>query len=502
MRVSIGQKLTLSFLLVALLVGVLGIVGYSNMRATGKQVDVITELETPGLVKLTEMKSQLLEGIEGALAYPLLDDPSEKAEFYEKLRQFDIFAAEFEEITHIGQPGQEEETELFKQIVTSKEAFVKTAVNIFEGYERNGTVNLLHVDAFHNEIDTILPLIDRFLEIESEEVTEAHEDIEAMIANAERITLVLVSVAVLLAIGLGLLVSRSISIPINTLRHAAEKLGEGNLGVRAIVESGDEIGNLAVSFNRMATALQQAEQQRGTLIAELEDKNAELERFAYTVSHDLKSPLITVKGFLGALEQDIAQGNAEGIQVDISRISAAADRMSILLDELLELSRIGRVVGPPEEVPLVELAREALAQVAGGLEERKVQVTVADGLPVVFGDRLRIGEVLQNIIENAAKFMGDEPNPRVEIGGLQRDGESVCFVRDNGMGIDPRYDQKVFNIFDKLDQTTTGTGIGLALVKRIVEVHGGRVWVESEGLGHGSTFYFTLPAKGAAPHRD
>ena len=127
---------------------------------------------------------------------------------------------------------------------------------------------------------------------------------------------------------------------------------------------------------------------------------------------------------------------------------------------------------------------------------------VADGLPVVFGDRLRIGEVLQNIIENAAKFMGDEPNPRVEIGGLQRDGESVCFVRDNGMGIDPRYDQKVFNIFDKLDQTTTGTGIGLALVKRIVEVHGGRVWVESEGLGHGSTFYFTLPAKGAAPHRD
>ncbi len=500
MRISIGQKLTLSFLLVALLVGLLGFVGYSNMRETAKQVDVITDLEIPGLVKLTQMKSHILEGIEEAFAYPLLNDPLEKTEFYEKLDQFDTSVAEFEEIVHIGRLGQEEETELFNQIVTAKGALAIAADNMFESYERDGTVNRSRVADFENEIDTLIPLIDRFLEIENEEVAEARQDIQATIANAERQTLIVVSVAILLAIGLGFLTSRSISIPINKLRDAALRIGRGEVDTLIDIRSKDEIGELAVSFSSMVEARQQAEEQRGALIMELEGKNAELERFTYTVSHDLKSPLITIKGFLGALEEDIARGDTERLQADIARISAGADRMSSLLDELLELSRIGRVVGSPEEVPLGEVAREAVALVAGRMEESKVQVTTADGLPVIFGDRLRVREVLQNLVENAIKFMGEEPNPQVEIGGLQRDGESVCFVRDNGIGIDPRYSQKVFDLFDKLDRNTEGTGIGLALVKRIVEEHGGRVWVESEGLGHGSTFYFTLPSKEGAPH--
>ena len=106
--------------------------------------------------------------------------------------------------------------------------------------------------------------------------------------------------------------------------------------------------------------------------------------------------------------------------------------------------------------------------------------------------------MLQNLLDNAIKFMGEQPNPRVKVGGWQ-DGEApVCFVRDNGMGIDPRYSRKVFELFDQLDQKADGTGIGLALVRRIVEVHGGRIWVESDGVGHGSTFYFTLPSKGGS----
>ncbi|MCH8297303.1 MAG: HAMP domain-containing protein [Chloroflexi bacterium] len=502
MRISIGQKLTLSFLLVSLLVGILGFVGFTNMMETAKQIDVITEQETPALIKLTEIKSHILEGIEEAFAYPLLGDPVEKTEFYTNLEQFDASVAEFREIARIGQPGQTEETQLFKQIVAAKEALKIVADNMFESYEIDGRVNLSQVAAFESEINIVVPLIDRFLEIEKEEVAEAREEINATIANAERQTLIVVSVAVVVAIGLGFLVSRSISIPINKLKDVAEELGKGNLGIRANIKSGDEIGSLATSFDQMAGALQQAEVHRGILIAELEDKNAELEQFTYTVSHDLKSPLITIKGFLGALEQDIVQGNTERMQADIARISAGADRMSGLLDELLELSRIGRVVGSPEEVPLGEVAREAVALVAGLAEERKVRVTVSDGLPVVFGDRLRIREVLQNLVENAIKFMGEQPDPIVEIGELQRNGESVCFVRDNGMGIDPRFSQKVFDLFDKLDRNTEGTGIGLALVKRIVEVHRGRVWVESEGLGHGSTFYFTLPSKRGMPHDD
>jgi signal transduction histidine kinase len=112
----------------------------------------------------------------------------------------------------------------------------------------------------------------------------------------------------------------------------------------------------------------------------------------------------------------------------------------------------------------------------------------------VYVDRARLVEVLQNLVDNAAKFMGDQPEPLIEIGMRTGNKPPIFLVRDNGLGIDPHYHDKVFGLFDKLDPKSEGTGIGLALVKRIIEVHGGRIWVESAGLGHGSTFCFTLPA--------
>ncbi len=236
-----------------------------------------------------------------------------------------------------------------------------------------------------------------------------------------------------------------------------------------------------------------AEQEREEVAAELETKNAELERFSYTVSHDLKSPLVTIRGFLGLLERDAADGDLERMRRDAARIRAATEVMGQLLDELLELSRIGRQVNPPEEVPLAELAREALDLVAGSLTERGVEVQIASTLPVVVGDRARLLEVFQNLLENAAKYMGDEPAPFIEIGMKNGGRSNVCCIRDNGMGIDPRYHEKVFGLFERLSPDQEGTGVGLALVKRIVEIHGGRIWIESEGQGTGSTFCFTVP---------
>lgn len=240
------------------------------------------------------------------------------------------------------------------------------------------------------------------------------------------------------------------------------------------------------------------EEERKSLIAELEAKNAELERFTYTVSHDLKSPLITIKGFMGLLEQDAAAGDSGRMKVDMARISNAVAKMRRLLDELLELSRIGRLVNPPEEVELGELAREAAGLVAGRLAERAAELIIADDLPVIYGDRSRLREVLENLIDNGVKFMGDQPDPRIEIGARRDDEETVFYVRDNGVGVDPRYHEKIFGLFEQLNPKIEGTGVGLAIVKRIVEVHGGRIWVESAGAGQGSTFCFTLPSKSQA----
>jgi len=257
----------------------------------------------------------------------------------------------------------------------------------------------------------------------------------------------------------------------------------------------DEQGRIKGHFGiqREITDRKQTAAERERLIEELEAKNAELERFTYTVSHDLKSPLVTIKGFLGLLAEDIVTGNTRQAEENIKQIREAADKMRRLLDELLELSRIGRQVRPPEVASLTDLAYEAVAQVAGQIAARGVAVEVARGMPMIAGDRWRLLEVLQNILENAVKYMGDQPEPCIQVGSEAEEGMVICFVRDNGIGIDPKHHDRVFGLFERLNAESEGTGIGLALAKRIIEVHGGRIWVRSEGLGSGSTFYFTLP---------
>jgi signal transduction histidine kinase len=252
------------------------------------------------------------------------------------------------------------------------------------------------------------------------------------------------------------------------------------------------------AFGRAQRELEErrrVEDEREQIIRELEAKNSELERFTYSVSHDLKSPLITISGFVGFLESDVRSGNMEKFNSDLQRIREAAAKMQRLLDELLELARIGRQVNPASDRPFADVVEEAISLLRGQLMMGPIQVNVQPDLPVVRGDSPRLVEVMLNLIDNAAKFMGDQPNPQIDIGVVERDQERIFFVRDNGIGIDPAHQDRIFGLFDKLDPRSDGTGVGLALAKRIVEVHGGRLWVESEGEGKGSMFCFTLPIK-------
>ena len=235
----------------------------------------------------------------------------------------------------------------------------------------------------------------------------------------------------------------------------------------------------------------QAETEKAKLMKELEAKNAELERFTYSVSHDLRSPLFTIQGFASILREDLEQNNLENVKKNLQYIENAATKMDRLLNDTLELSRIGRVTNPPEAVPFGELVQEALEQTSVKIESSGVEISVADDFPVVLVDPMRIVEVLVNLIVNSINYMGEQPDPKIAIGF--RTDRNVFFVRDNGIGIAADEHEKVFDLFYRLDKSTEGTGVGLAVVKRIIEVQDGRVWIESEE-GKGCTVCFTLPA--------
>jgi PAS domain S-box-containing protein len=247
--------------------------------------------------------------------------------------------------------------------------------------------------------------------------------------------------------------------------------------------------------NRDITDRKLIEIEKAAIAKQLEERNAELERFAYTVSHDLKSPLITIKGFVGLAEKDAEKGNVSQLKSDIMRITNAADKMKQMLDDLLDLGKIGRLSSSREEVPFSKIVLEALDLLAGPITRNNVVVEIEPELPLVLVDYRKYVQLMENLIDNAINFMGEQPQPKINIGCWKKNEETICYVADNGQGIAPRYHQKIFGLFDKLDQKSEGTGIGLAIAKRTVETHDGRIWVESEGIGKGSRFCFVVPAK-------
>ncbi|MDH7596280.1 MAG: ATP-binding protein [Methanothrix sp.] len=234
--------------------------------------------------------------------------------------------------------------------------------------------------------------------------------------------------------------------------------------------------------------------------SELKSKNEELEWLLYTISHDLRAPLLTISGFLGFLKEDIRAGNSRRIDDDLRVIETAVNDINEMLDDTLKISRIGRILASRERVPFADIVNEALTLTREKLVSRGVDVVIDGDLPVVHASRIRAVEVLVNLIDNSVKYMGDQRSPQIHI-GCKKNGETVFYVRDNGMGIDPKHQSNVFRLFYKIDSRSEGTGAGLAIVKKIIETHGGRVWIESEP-GKGCTVLFTLPVASTEKNTD
>jgi signal transduction histidine kinase len=288
----------------------------------------------------------------------------------------------------------------------------------------------------------------------------------------------------------GLALSAALSLLLHFLLHRMQMYREAR--DRAVREVSER--------RRAEEALRENEKKLESLLAQLAAKNVELESFVYTVSHDLKTPIVTIEGFIGAFKEDFGDILSQDGEKYLKYMSDAARKMELLINDLLDLSRIGRLTEKKTEFPFADLVEDATKTLQPQIEARGIAVNIQEALPVIYGERRRLGEVVDNLLANAVKYIGkDNPSPRIDIGVEEQDGQKAFFVRDNGIGIEERYFDKIFQIFQRLPSSKLigeGTGIGLTIVKRIIEHHGGKVWLSSEP-GKGSTFFFTLKDKEA-----
>lgn len=230
--------------------------------------------------------------------------------------------------------------------------------------------------------------------------------------------------------------------------------------------------------------------------AELAAKTDEMEQFLNTVTHDLKNPIVTCLGLTGILREDLKSGRLEDTNDTITRIDRSVNRMRQLVDDLLNLGRIGRIRFELAEVNLSNTIRSIGDELRPKLKEAGAILEIEDTLPTVCADERWLSEVFENLLTNAIKYGCDNPQPRITVGAVSGENEIQVFVRDNGRGIDPAHHAQVFEPFRRLRSDKEGNGMGLAIVVRIIKMHGGRVWIDSQ-LGQGATFWVVLPVSSA-----
>jgi signal transduction histidine kinase len=325
-----------------------------------------------------------------------------------------------------------------------------------------------------------------------------------LLATGRRLTIALIAAGALVILGVlgaGIVLRRMVTTPLERLGHEARRVADGEFktplviagGAREIVAVGADVDAMRERIVHELSLVESGRARLDEQALELRRSNAELEQFAYVASHDLQEPLRKVASFCQALESRYRGQLDDRADQYIDFAVDGAKRMQILINDLLAFSRVGRNAHPDEVLSAGELVGGAETALASALEEAHATVTVVGDLPSVRGDRALLISVFQNLIANAVKFHGDQP-PAVRIEAVAGEGEWEFSCSDNGIGIDPEYAERIFVIFQRLHakETYPGTGIGLAMCRKIVEYHGGRIWLDREHLG-GACFRFTLP---------
>jgi signal transduction histidine kinase len=360
-----------------------------------------------------------------------------------------------------------------------------------DGFDK--AADQIETDGGRSRLDPIRRNFGRLFERERQVIAEREKRAESRSRLAIRFGFGGLGLVLVLAAGFTLYLRRSVVRPVLEAADATGRVASGDLSTRLASDRVDELGDLARGFNSMADSLQRGRDALEYSNAELTRSNAELEQFASVTSHDLQAPLTTISMYAELLERRRARdpdGDAHDL---VEGIRDATQQARALIRDLLEYSRAGRGRLSLEEIPASKIVDQALEALAGAIGQSGAEVTVGE-MPTVLADRANLCRVIQNLVGNAVKFTADR-TPRVRIEAERDNGLWRFSVRDNGIGMNPEHTARIFEPFQRLhgEEDYPGTGIGLAVCQRIIDQHGGRIWVSSKP-GEGSVFHFTLPA--------
>src|SRR5574341_862742 len=354
-----------------------------------------------------------------------------------------------------------------------------------EGHEREARVTLETVDVLAGQLtDALSTLVAVHTKIDAEMKAEG----DSLLFQAKLVILALVVLLGVVIVSAYVVVSGQIARPLRRLADTAERVAHHDLSASFDPwPAKDEVGHLARSLEAMLMNIRDRTQA-------LERKTRELESFTYSVAHDLKTPLREIEGFSSLLDRKFAATMDPSARHYVAVIHASALRLTALIEDLLRYSRIEQQTLPSSQVNLSTLVEQLVAERLATAQEPKPEITIELPYNEIRGEATSIRQALINLLDNAVKFSRDSNPSRIVFGGAATQTERILWIRDNGIGIEPEQAHKIFGLFERLHgpEAYEGTGVGLAIVKLVMDKHKGRVWVES-APGRGATFYLAFP---------
>ena len=478
LRFTVTKKIALPFVIMLLLIALMGVASLIGHDRASDSIRKM-QLEAKKQVAMANMRSAVASTLMAVNDYIITGNGKYRDDYERYARLLD---SELRDSSPLA--GSAEERNALKNMQAEVTKMNEIALKIvrLSNIRGNPQAPSLMEEMDYQYGDQIYSQLSAMSEAAAERLTAASRTVE----EDRRWAIVMIITSLTIALGIGttvvVLTMRRISRPITELVRIAQRIAARDFSIKLAAETKDEIGMLIIAFNAMAE--------------EINRRYEELENFAYIVAHDLKAPLASIIGMAEILFTDFSEKLENEARGFLHDIVASGKRMSALIGDLLQFARAGKVEFAREPVSMSDLLQEVETDFAFYLNERNVKLIVQKNLPAIMCDPVRFSQVWKNLIGNAIKY-NDKPSPLVEV-GCELDGDRSTmykfYVRDNGIGIPEGELERIFMPFQRAtrDQKYEGTGIGLAIVKRVVEFHGGHVWAESSP-DQGTTFYFTVP---------